>query len=174
MSSHMKLVDSHAHLEEIEDLDLVINRARENGVIITITVGSDYESNNQALEIAEKYHPWVYPALGAHPSDTEAALASLDRNLQFIEDHLGKTVAKGMLKLNISLGFPTTLREAGATEAHLTRMLEAAKNPQLRMKLLNMPVPLDPAKGDVDTYMRGVLEAAFTGDLDKIRLPDRR
>jgi len=83
-------------------------------------------------------------------------------------EKLGKIVTKGMLEVNVSLGFPTTLQEAGTTKAHLTRMLEAAKNPQLKMKLLNMPVPLDPAKGDIDIYMKGVLEAAFTGDLDKI------
>ncbi|OYT50156.1 3-dehydroquinate synthase [Candidatus Bathyarchaeota archaeon ex4484_231] len=84
---------------------------------------------------------------------------------------LGRTVAKGMLEFNRTLGFPTTLKEAGATEAHLTRMLEAAKDPQLKMKLLNMPVPLDPAKGDIDNYMKSILEAAFTGDLGKIKLP---
>jgi alcohol dehydrogenase len=83
---------------------------------------------------------------------------------------LGEKVAKGMLEFNVSLGFPTTLQEAGTTKAHLTKMLEAAKNPQLKMKLLNMPVPLDPSRGDIDLYMKSILEAAFTGNLDKIKL----
>ena len=82
---------------------------------------------------------------------------------------LGETVANGMIEFNKDLGFPTTLKEAGATEEHLTRMLNAAKNPQLKMKLLNMPTPLDPDKGDVDRYMKGVLEAAFTGDFGTIK-----
>jgi alcohol dehydrogenase len=81
---------------------------------------------------------------------------------------LGEAVAKGMMRFNGSLGFPTTLREAGATEGHLSRMLEAAKNPQLRMKLMNMPVPMDPEAGDVERYMAGVLKAAYTGDLKHI------
>jgi len=88
------------------------------------------------------------------------------RSLQAME--LGETVAKGMIKFNRSLGFPTTLKEAGATEAHLDRMLNAAKDPQLKMKLLNMPVPLDPEAGDIEKYMKGVLKAAFTGDLNEI------
>ncbi|MEM2687480.1 MAG: iron-containing alcohol dehydrogenase, partial [Thermoproteota archaeon] len=67
-----------------------------------------------------------------------------------------------------SLGVPTTLREAGASRLHLERMMLAAKDPQLKMKLLNMPVPLDPEKGDIERYMKGVLEAAFTGDLSLI------
>jgi len=47
-------------------------------------------------------------------------------------------------------------------------MLFAAKDPQLKMKLLNMPIPLDPEGGDIERYMKGVLEAAFTGDLSLI------
>jgi len=80
---------------------------------------------------------------------------------------LGEVVAEGMLRFNRSLGFPTTLKEAGATSTHLKRMLEAAKDPQLKMKLLNMPVPLDPEKRDIDKYMKRVLKAAFTGDLKR-------
>ncbi len=82
---------------------------------------------------------------------------------------LGETVSRGMIRFNRSFSLPTTLREAGATPAHLKRMLEAAKDSQLKMKLLNMPVPLDPEKGDVDKYVKRVLEAAFSGDFRKIR-----
>jgi alcohol dehydrogenase len=99
----------------------------------------------------------------------KAGLINKALNLESLNaKELGKAVAKGMLEFNISLGFPTTLQEAGTTKAHLARMLEAARNPQLKMKLLNMPVPLDPAKGDIDTYMKSILEAAFTGNLDSI------
>jgi len=82
---------------------------------------------------------------------------------------LGEEVAKGMIEYNRSLGFPTTLSEAGVDEAVMGKMLEAAKNPQLKMKLLNMPVPLDPKEGDIEKYMKGVLEAAFTGKLSSIK-----
>jgi len=82
---------------------------------------------------------------------------------------LGEAVAEGMINLNKSLGFPATLKEAGASRVHIERMLEAAKDPQLKMKLLNMPVPLDPEKEDIDRFMKGVLEAAFTGNIDQIK-----
>jgi alcohol dehydrogenase len=81
---------------------------------------------------------------------------------------LGLAVAKGMMAMARDLGFPTTLKEAGATRDHIARMLTAAKNPQLKMKLQTMPVPMDAEKGDVDGVMRPVLEAAFTGDLSLI------
>jgi alcohol dehydrogenase len=60
--------------------------------------------------------------------------------------------------LNDALGFGP---------AHIDRALCAAKNPQLRMKLENMPVPLTPEM--VDDYMGPVLHAAATGDLTLIR-----
>jgi alcohol dehydrogenase len=81
---------------------------------------------------------------------------------------LGIAVAKGMMAMARDLNFPTTLKEAGATREHLERMLVAAKNPQLKMKLQNMPAPMDAEKGDVDRLMKPVLEAAFTGDLSLI------
>jgi len=81
---------------------------------------------------------------------------------------LGLAVANGMIAFARDLNFPTTLKEAGATREHLDRMLTAAKNPQLKMKLQNMPTPMDAEKGDVDRLMRPVLEAAFTGDLTLI------
>ncbi len=81
---------------------------------------------------------------------------------------LGLVVAKGMLAFAKDLNFPTTLKEAGATKEHIERMLAAAQNPQLKMKLQNMPTPMDAEKGDVDRLMKPVLEAAFTGDLSLI------
>ncbi|MDQ1281082.1 MAG: alcohol dehydrogenase [Thermoproteota archaeon] len=82
---------------------------------------------------------------------------------------LGETVAEGMIGFTKSLGAPTTLREAGATDEHLIRMLSAARDPQLKMKLMNMPVPMDPDKGDLEMYMKPLLEAAFTGNLKLVK-----
>jgi alcohol dehydrogenase class IV len=82
---------------------------------------------------------------------------------------LGEAVAKGMINFIGSLEFPTTLKDAGTSRGHLDRMIEAAKNPQLRMKLSNMPIPLNPDAGDIERYMKPVLEAAFTGELELIK-----
>ena len=81
---------------------------------------------------------------------------------------LAETVAKGMIALSRSLGFPTTLEEAGVPREQIEVMVEAAKNPQLKMKLQNMPTPMDVERGDVDTLMRPTLEAAYSGDLSLI------
>lgn len=81
---------------------------------------------------------------------------------------LGVAVAQAMMELSRRVGFPTSLREVeGFSEGHIQRALSAAKDPQLRMKLENMPVPLTAEM--VDTYMGSVLEAARVGNLSLIR-----
>jgi alcohol dehydrogenase len=81
---------------------------------------------------------------------------------------LAEAVAKGMLALSRSIKFPTTLKEVGSTLEHIKKMLDAAKDPQLKMKLQNMPVPMDVSAGDIDTFMKPTLEAAYTGDITLI------
>lgn len=81
---------------------------------------------------------------------------------------LGMAVAKAMMELSRRIGFPTTLGEVkGFTPEHIERALTAAKDPQLKMKLENMPVPLTAEM--VDEYMAPILEAARTGDLNLIK-----
>lgn len=81
---------------------------------------------------------------------------------------LAEAVARAMIAFEAAIGLPTTLRDVeGFTDAHITRALEAAKNPQLRMKLENMPVPLSPEQ--VEDLMGSVLLSARDGDLSKVR-----
>ncbi len=96
-----RLVDSHAHLEELEDLGSAIERAKQSGVVAIVAVGSDYESNHQVLEIAGKYQGFVHPALGLHPGRlNNEVLSSLESHLQFIEDNLSVAVAVGEVGLD--------------------------------------------------------------------------
>ena len=81
---------------------------------------------------------------------------------------LAMMVARGMIQFSKSLGFPATLADAGVSKAHIKRMITAAKDPQLKMKLQNMPTPMETERGDVDKLMKPTLDAAFTGDLELI------
>jgi len=58
----------------------------------------------------------------------------------------------------------------GFSDEHVERELAAAKNPQLKMKLENMPVPLTAEM--IDEYMGPILVAARDGDLSGIRNVD--
>jgi alcohol dehydrogenase len=81
---------------------------------------------------------------------------------------LGETAAQAMFALAKEINFPLTLGEVkGFTDKHIERALSAAKNPQLKMKLQNMPVPLTAEQ--IDDYMGPILFAAKTGDLSLIK-----
>jgi TatD DNase family protein len=95
-----RLVDSHAHLEELDDLEAGVQRARQAGVTAIVAVGSDYESNNRLLEIAAKYPDLVYPALGLHPGSLDKSASSVERELQFIEDNVSRAVGIGEVGLD--------------------------------------------------------------------------
>ncbi len=81
---------------------------------------------------------------------------------------LGIAVAGAMVAFSRFLSFPTRLSDVrGVGREHIGRCLTAAKNPQLDMKLRNMPVPLNADL--VDRYMAPILDAAWSGDFSKIR-----
>lgn len=81
---------------------------------------------------------------------------------------LGLAVAKALIELSKRVNFPTTLGEIeGMSDSHIQKALQAAKNPQLEMKLRNMPVPLTPDM--VEEYMKPILEAAVEGDFSRIK-----
>jgi alcohol dehydrogenase class IV len=81
---------------------------------------------------------------------------------------LGVAVAEALIAFERAIGFPATLDEVpGFSDAHVERALAAAKNPQLKMKLENMPVPLTAEM--VDELLGPVLWAAKTGNLSLIK-----
>ena len=81
---------------------------------------------------------------------------------------LGIAVAEAMIALSSKIGLPVTLSEVeGFSDEHIERALAAARDPQLRMKLQSMPIPLTAEM--VDEYMGPILEAARDGALWRIR-----
>ena len=80
---------------------------------------------------------------------------------------LGCHVAQAMQCFMRVVGVPISLDHVpGFTPEHIERALSAAQNPQLRMKLENMPLPFDPE--DVNIYMKAILLSAVNGDFTLI------
>jgi alcohol dehydrogenase class IV len=81
---------------------------------------------------------------------------------------LGITVAKGMVAFGKAIGAPTTLKDLPKwNDSYVDRILQAAKDPQLDMKLKNMPVPMN--AGLVDEYMGPIIRAGVSGDFSLIK-----
>jgi len=130
----------------------------------------DLTSHGRACSVLNPYYTVLY-AEKIH--NQLESIGNVYKEAGYIEEslegksgkELGKIVAEGMIGFSKALDFPTTLKELGAAEERIGMMLTAAKNPQLKMKLLNMPVPMDVEKGDVEKLMKPTLEAAYSGDL---------
>ncbi|MDD2652617.1 MAG: TatD family hydrolase [Sulfurimonas sp.] len=68
------IVDTHVHLDDVrynDDLDMVLQRAREGGVRRFIIPGADPKNLSRAVAIAEANSD-VYFAVGVHPYDMDA------------------------------------------------------------------------------------------------------
>ncbi|MDD5338948.1 MAG: TatD family hydrolase [Dehalococcoidales bacterium] len=92
------IIDTHAHLDEIESLEAVMAQAKAAGVVAIIAVGQDLASNKKTLEIAAKYPGFVYPALGYHPWNIKEP--EIAANLDFIRSNISKAVAIGEVGLD--------------------------------------------------------------------------
>ncbi len=106
-----ELIDTHAHLEEFEELESVLANARHSAMKAIIAVGSNETSNMKILEISCRYPEFVFPALGLHPQE----LAYTDEKqvthiLDVIEQRIQYTVAIGEIGLDYD---KRILRETG-------------------------------------------------------------
>ena len=97
----LSLVDSHAHLEELDDLPDSLQEAKGAGICGIIAVGMDIESNKKIFNIAEANPQFVYPALGYHPWEIKEE--EVEANLSFIQDHIEEGVALGEIGLDYKI-----------------------------------------------------------------------
>ena len=133
----------------------------------------DVLSHGRACAILVPYYTiFFFPAIQPQLK----ILSQIFAKYGFIDAHasklkgraLAEAVAEAMWKMARKVTFPISFQEVnGFEQAHIERALIAAKNPQLEMKLKNMPIPL--SKEMIDNYMRPILEAAYRGDFSIIR-----
>ncbi len=128
----MKLIDTHAHIEEIHDLDNVIQRAKMNNVVAIIAVGSSIKSNADILSLASKYNGFIYPSIGIHPIEAETdiktaitqiisnidhcvAIGEIGLDYQYdISKTKQKEIFENMLQISKKFGKPVSLHSRKA------------------------------------------------------------
>lgn len=94
----MSIVDTHAHLSDLEEKETIIENARRAGVVAIVAVGANHATNLRTLEWAQAYPGYVFPALGIHP--TEFADDDVSASLSFIRENIEKRVAVGEIGLD--------------------------------------------------------------------------
>ena len=78
------LVDTHCHLDFKDfdgDRDSVIDRAREEGVVRIINVGSSLEGSRRSIELSKRYDI-VYATVGIHPHEADAVTDKIIEDLK--------------------------------------------------------------------------------------------
>ncbi len=95
----MNIIDSHAHLDQLEDPYRELENAFALGVRAVITMGVDLLSNQRNIKIQKKaQHPPVFLALGLHPGNIKTE--EIEENLGFISRHASEAVAIGEIGLD--------------------------------------------------------------------------
>jgi TatD DNase family protein len=86
----MQLIDSHAHIylkEFKDDLNLIIDRAKEAGVETIYMPNIDHTSIDDMLNVADKHRGYCIPMMGLHPC---SVTKNFEKELYEVEEWLAK------------------------------------------------------------------------------------
>jgi TatD DNase family protein len=135
------VIDTHAHLDALDDPSAAVARARDAGVERIVAIGSGLESTRATIAIAER-EEGVHAAVGIHPHQADegesldelrrlaagAAVAIGEIGLDFFRDYAPhdaqRRVFDAQLGLAAELGLPVVVHTRAAEEETM-RMLAA-------------------------------------------------
>ncbi len=136
--SNISLTDTHAHIHFsplLDEVEAVVERAKNAGVDRIVTIGIDYKDSKQAIAVAERFDN-VFATVGIHPHDAmnyktsdydkfkkladhAKVIAIGEIGLDFFKDYaprdIQQVVFESMLELSIELELPVVIhnRDSG-------------------------------------------------------------
>ncbi|MBI4148469.1 TatD family hydrolase [Candidatus Woesearchaeota archaeon] len=154
----MKFVDVHCHLNHKQfdpDLDAVIDRARQAGVVRMICAGVNPATNREVLALAKKHPDVVRCSLGVYPIDAlniqlfspdEMGLSHtsnfvLDDELEFIRKNKDLIVAVGEAGLDYKWDEPK--KRADEQKKNFVRVIELCEK-------IKKPLVVHSRRGEAD------------------------
>lgn len=98
----MNLIDTHAHLDHVDNIDQALQEASDAGVSAIIAPGIDIHSNQKNIEIRKRIKkPQIFVAVGIHPESLEVFDESqIEKSLKFVSDNADTAVAIGEIGLD--------------------------------------------------------------------------
>jgi len=137
----VELIDSHAHLDFDKfnkDRDEVIERAKNNGIVNIVNVGSNLASSHRSLQLSQKYE-MIYAVVGIHPHEAK----HLDKNaLKVLKDLSKADKVIGIGEIGLDFHYDNSPRD----------IQRDAFRKQLRLaKEVNLPVVVHSREADADT-----------------------
>jgi len=119
------VIDTHAHLDALDDTDAAVARARDGGVTTILTVGTDVPGCRQALEIAER-HEGVFAILGIHPHEAGNATDADVEEVRALLEH-PRAVAVGEMGLDWFRDYAPRDKQLALFERELELAAEVGK-----------------------------------------------
>ena len=122
------IYDPHAHYDDEafnEDQDAVLRSLAEHGIEAVVNVGASIQTTKDTLELMKKY-PFVYGAVGVHPSETAELNDHLFDWLRHVSEE-EKVVAIGEIGLDYHWDEP----EPELQKAWFVRQLGLAREKKL-------------------------------------------
>ena len=87
VGANMTIIDTHAHIDQLEDLSGALARAHEAGVSDIVAMSVDVDSMKKLLEIAGRYQqPKIHISLGVHPGLVKPD--EQDKVFEFMRGHI--------------------------------------------------------------------------------------
>jgi TatD DNase family protein len=124
----MPIIDTHAHIDQIENWTAAQERAHEAGVSDVIAVSVDFDSMHKILSLAKEAQGIrIHPALGVHPGMVQNGVPPKEV-FAFIRDHMKEAVALGETGLDFSYKWAKdNQEEKDKQRSSFTYHLEIAK-----------------------------------------------
>lgn len=133
-------IDTHAHLffdNFNDDLDEVVDRAKENHVDYIIVPATDIKTAKQVIELTEKYE-MVYGTVGVHPHDTAEWKDEWIDEIKKLAEH-EKIIGIGEIGLDYYYDFSPKEKQIQAFKKQIELAIE-----------LNLPVVVHNRESDKD------------------------
>jgi len=167
----LELVDTHAHLEDIEDLDGALERAEKEGVVAVLTMGSDYESNNWSIKESVKYSREklkIYPSVGFHPWNLNNS--NVEVSLRFIEENISKSVAVGEIGLDYWYrDVRKNIKKKEEQKRLFQKLLEISKKNDRPVSIHSRGAWADCVNMTIETGIEKAVFHWFSGPLDVLK-----
>lgn len=119
------MIDTHAHLDALDDAPQALARAREAGVERVVTIGTTLDSCREVLELAER-EEGVFVSLGLHPHEAGVAGRAEVAELRNLIGH-PKAVAVGETGLDHFRDYAPHERQLDLFRAQTELAVEADK-----------------------------------------------
>lgn len=161
----MNLWDTHCHLfsDYYEQIEEILNQAKENGVTHFIVSGCDHKSNMEVLSLIEKYS-FVYGVIGIHPEEVDNYQES---DIEFLKNKLNHPKILGIGEIGLDYYYSKEKKEK--QKLLFEKQLKIAEEFQLPVIIHSREATEDTIETLKKYSVKGVIHS-FTGSLETAKI----